>query len=58
MRFPILAGLMVALYLPAVRFFGLARGWALTLPAAAILYQAMTLDSVLRHVTVGRVDWR
>ena len=51
-------GLMAALYLPAVRFFGLALGWALTLPVAAILYQAMTLDSALRHVTVGRVDWR
>ena len=51
-------GLMAALYLPAVRFFGLARGWALTLPVAALLYQAMTLDSALRHLTTGRVDWR
>lgn len=51
-------GLMAALYLPAVRFFGLARGWALTLPIAAALYQAMTLDSAFRHVTTGRVDWR
>lgn len=51
-------GLMAALYLPAVRFFNLPRGWALTLPIAAALYQAMTLDSAFRHVTTGRVDWR
>ena len=49
---------MATLYLPAVRFFNLPRGWALTLPIAVVLYQAMTLDSAFRHVTTGRVDWR
>ena len=51
-------GLMAAVYRPAVRFFGLPWIWTLTLPIAALMYQAMTLDSAFRHVTTGRVDWR
>ncbi len=37
-----------ALFLPAVRYFGLRPAWALTLPLAGLLYGAMTLDSALR----------
>ena len=51
-------GLMTWVYCPAVRFFGLKRMWALSLPLAALLYEAMTLDSALRHARQKRVDWR
>lgn len=51
-------GTMARVYLPAVRFFGLPHCWSLTLPGAALVYQAMTLDSALRSVTTERVDWR
>jgi hypothetical protein len=38
-------GLQAALFLPAVRFFGLMPIWAVTLPLAGTLYAGMTLDS-------------
>ena len=50
--------LMTRIYLPAVRFFGLPLPWAWTLPFAAVLYEAMTLDSALRYVTKRQIDWR
>ena len=37
-------------YLPAIRLYGLARLWALTLPVSGLLYGGMTLDSAARHV--------
>lgn len=40
--------LMTALYLPTVRYFGLAPAWAPTLPLAGLLYGAMTVDSAVR----------
>lgn len=40
-------------FLPAVRYFGLGPGFALALPAAALLYAGMTLDSALR-TSLGR----
>jgi hypothetical protein len=46
---------MALIYLPAVRFFGLHRAWALSLPLAALLYGAMTVDSALRR---GGRGWR
>ncbi len=51
-------GLMTASYLPALRWFGLGRAWALSLPAAAALYMAMTLSSALAHATGRGVRWR
>ena len=51
-------GLMTWVYSPGVHFFGLRRVWGLTLPLAAALYEAMTLDSALRHAQKKRVDWR
>ena len=51
-------GLMTTVYLPGVRFFDLRRVWGLTLPLAAMLYEAMTLDSAFRHLWKKRVDWR
>ena len=41
--------LMVYAYLPTVRFYRLAPGWAICLPAIAFLYTLMTLDSAVRH---------
>ena len=41
--------LMTVLYLPTVRFFRLSPVWALTVPVAASLYGAMTVDSALRR---------
>jgi len=51
-------GLMTALYLPGVRFFDLRSVWGFSLPLAAMLYEAMTLDSAFRHLRKKRVDWR
>lgn len=51
-------GLMTVVYLPGVRFFALRRVWGFSLPLAAMLYEAMTLDSAFRHLRKKRVDWR
>ncbi len=51
-------GLMTTVYLPGVRFFDVRRVWGFSLPLAAMLYQAMTLDSAFRHLRKKRVDWR
>ncbi|MFL6136374.1 MAG: glycosyltransferase [Frankiaceae bacterium] len=40
---------MTATYLPVVRHYRLPARWATTLPVAAMLYFAMTVDSGLRH---------
>jgi hopene-associated glycosyltransferase HpnB len=42
-------GLMVRAYGPTLRLYGLDTSYALTLPVAAALYTAMTVDSALRH---------
>ncbi|MGB0682531.1 MAG: glycosyltransferase [Magnetovibrionaceae bacterium] len=41
--------LMVMLYHPTLRLYGLSPWWALTLPFAGLLYTLMTLDSARRH---------
>ena len=51
-------GLMTTVYLPGVRFFDLHSVWGFSLPLAAMLYEAMTLDSAFRHLRKKRVDWR
>jgi hopene-associated glycosyltransferase HpnB len=48
--------LMAVSFVAAVRFFGLRRLWALTLPVAGVLYGGMTLDSALQHRR-GRSVW-
>jgi hopene-associated glycosyltransferase HpnB len=48
---------MTLLYVPTVRFFGLRRAWALTLPLAGLLYCAMTVDSALQHAAGRRHAW-
>jgi len=50
-------GLMTAALRPTVRFFGLAPGWALTLPLGGTLYGAMTFDSARRHLLGRRAEW-
>jgi len=50
--------LMRFVYSPAVRFFKLPARWAWTLPAAAVLYGLMTIDSALRHARKARTEWR
>jgi hopene-associated glycosyltransferase HpnB len=41
--------LMAFAYRPTIAYFALPPAWALTLPAAALLYLAMTLDSARRY---------
>jgi hypothetical protein len=41
--------LMTLAYLPTIRLYRLAPLWAVCLPAIALLYNLMTLDSALRH---------
>ena len=41
--------LMAFAYRPTIAYFALPPGWALTLPAAAFLYMAMTIDSARRY---------
>jgi hopene-associated glycosyltransferase HpnB len=42
-------GLMTVAYLPTIRLYQLSPLWAVCLPAIAVLYNLMTLDSALRH---------
>ncbi len=44
-------------YLPTVRLYGLAPGWALSIPLAGVLYGAMTVDSALLHARGERGAW-
>ena len=50
--------LMAACYLPTANMYGLQRYWSLTLPAAALLYIAMTVDSAIRHRRGGGGRWK
>jgi hopene-associated glycosyltransferase HpnB len=50
--------IMVATYLPMIRYYGLRWPWALTLPAAAGLYAAMTVDSARRYWRGRGVAWK
>jgi hypothetical protein len=40
---------MLVCYLPTVTLYGLGPYWAFSLPVAALLYTAMTVDSAMRH---------
>jgi hopene-associated glycosyltransferase HpnB len=61
---PLLVGLgasswmvMAATYVPMLRYYRLGVAWAVTLPATALLYAAMTVDSARRHV-LGGARWK
>ncbi len=42
-------GLMIAAFIPAVRFYSLSAAWAAALPVIAGCYMLFTLDSALQH---------
>jgi hopene-associated glycosyltransferase HpnB len=50
--------LMSLTYLPTLSVLGVRRWWAPTLPAAALLYLAMTLDSARRHRAGHGGTWK
>lgn len=50
--------LQAASYLPTVRLYRLPSRWAASLPAAGLLYAAMTLSSALDHLLGRQVAWR
>lgn len=45
-------------YRPVVAFYGLPAAWALSLPAAAALFLAMTWSSALRYWRGTRASWK
>ena len=49
---------MAGCYLPTVRLYALRPYWTLTLPAAAVLYVAMTVDSAIRHRRGSGGQWK
>ncbi|HEX3549467.1 MAG TPA: glycosyltransferase [Candidatus Elarobacter sp.] len=49
---------MAALYAPTLRLYGVRRRAALLLPAAALLYTAMTLDSAREHAGGAGGAWK
>jgi hopene-associated glycosyltransferase HpnB len=49
---------LAAAYWPTVRFYGLPSAWALTLPAAAALFLAMTWSSAFRYWRGTRATWK
>ncbi len=58
------AALMVASYLPMIRYYGLSPFWAVLLPISALIYLGATFDSAWRHWRgvggqwKGRVQWQ
>jgi hopene-associated glycosyltransferase HpnB len=50
--------MMIASYVPMVRFYRLSPLWALTLPFAALFYMAATIDSAIRYWTGRGGDWK
>lgn len=51
-------GILILSYLPTVRFYGLRRRWALTLPLIATLYLAMTWSSAIRFWFGEGSNWK
>ncbi|MDD5586041.1 MAG: glycosyltransferase [Alphaproteobacteria bacterium] len=50
--------LMIALYRPMARFYNLPFAWALTLPAAAAIYMAATIDSARQYWQGKGGQWK
>lgn len=50
--------LMILAYLPTIRLYKLNPLWAIALPAIALLYNLMTLDSALRHWRGAGGAWK
>ena len=49
---------MAGAYAPVVRFYKLSPAWALTLPFAAVLLLAMTIDSAANYWRGMRAEWK
>ena len=49
---------MSAVFLPTIGLYGLPRIWAATLPAAAALYMAMTVESAIRYRWGAGGSWK
>lgn len=49
---------MISAYAPSLRLYGLSTLRALTLPAAALVYGAMTVESALRHSFGSGAAWK
>ncbi|HET6966562.1 MAG TPA: glycosyltransferase [Acidimicrobiales bacterium] len=50
--------LLTASYVPMVAYYGVGLQWALTLPVAATIYGAMTVDSARRHRRGAGAAWK
>lgn len=50
--------IMIGTYLPILRYYRLAPGWALSLPLIGMLYLAMTWTSALRHLYGAGFRWK
>jgi hopene-associated glycosyltransferase HpnB len=50
--------LMIASYIPTLRFYSLNPAWALLLPLSGVLYLGMTLSSALRYYRGERTRWK
>jgi hopene-associated glycosyltransferase HpnB len=50
--------LMIAIYFPMVRFYGLNPLWALTLPAGTVFYMAATIHSAVKFWTGSGGEWK
>jgi hypothetical protein len=50
--------IMVRIYAPTLRLYGIRTAGSLLLPAAAVLYALMTLDSARRHIQGKGGGWK
>lgn len=51
-------GLMATAFWPSVRFYRLHPGWVLSLPLAALLFLAMTIESALNYLRGVKAEWK
>jgi hopene-associated glycosyltransferase HpnB len=49
---------MLVCYLPTAKLYGLGLSWTFSLPVAALLYIAMTIDSAIRHTRGVGGQWK
>ena len=49
---------MMLTYLPTLRFYGISRWWAFTMPVIGTLYLAMTWTSAIKHWVGKTAEWK
>ncbi len=49
---------MIITYMPTIKFYGLSKLWALTLPISGVLYLMMTWSSAIRFFMGKRSEWK